>query len=469
MIDGTRENLFFSRRTAGDVEWFWAVNDTAAARDVTVRLPRPGNYEKWDAESGDRHLLSNGSTMTLHFEPWDAFFVVRNPKGSPATPLSGRERHLLTDLSGNRWQFTPESAVRVPYAQMAGSTEPVWLSPERLAQRKWWLSGPYPYGDHEGFFNAFAPESGFLPGSATAANSPPWEYTESPTNAVRPPVRNSVYYAFTYLWSPTARRAHAALAVADSVKLWLNGRLEFTRHSHPPFINLRDPWSHRPALELKQGWNTLLLKIGPASAGATGFLFRITDANNNTLRDLVYAKEQTLPASSSKQVRLTASQPPGTAGEAISLEIDEREIPERPYVFQPKTTTTELFCWTDTALANYSGTALYETAFTLAAVPPGRRVLLDLGSVGLAAEVWINGKPAGSRVWTPFEFDVTVLVKSGANQLRVRVANSDAGWMSQGDPIYEHGAWGIKFVSERDRLKTLHPNGLEGPVRLWTQ
>ncbi len=357
VIDGTRENLFFSRRTAGDVEWFWAVNDTAAARDVTVRLPRPGNYEKWDAESGDRHLLSNGSTMTLHFEPWDAFFVVRNPKGSPATPLPGRERHLLTDLSGNRWQFTPESAVRVPYAQITGSTEPVWLSPERLAQRKWWLSGPYPYGDHEGFFNAFAPESGFLPGSAAAANSPPWEYTESPTNAVRPPVRNSVYYAFTYLWSPTARRAHAALAVADSVKLWLNGRLEFTRHSHPPFINLRDPWSHRPALELKQGWNTLLLKIGPASAGATGFLFRITDANNNTLRDLVYAKEQTLPASSSKQVRLTASHPPGTAGEAISLEIDEREIPERPYVFEPKTTTTELFCWTDTPLANYSGTA----------------------------------------------------------------------------------------------------------------
>ncbi len=83
--------------------------------------------------------------------------------------------------------------------------------------------------------------------------------------------------------------------------------------------------------------------------------------------------------------------------------------------------------------------------------------------------MWINGKPAGSRVWTPFEFDVTGLVKSGANQLRVRVANSDAGWMSQGDPIYERGAWGIKFASERDRLKTLHPNGLEGPVRLLTQ
>ena len=184
--------------------------------------------------------------------------------------------------------------------------------------------------------------------------------------------QNGVYYAFSYVWSPTDRRAHAALAVADSVKLWLNGKLEFAHHSHPPFVNLRDPWSHRPALELKQGWNTLLLKIGPASAGATGFLFRLTDAANNTLRDLVYAKEPSLPAASSRAVRLTAGHPPGTAGQAISPEMDEREIPERPYVFQPKTTTTELFCWTDTPLANYSGTALYETTFTLASCSAGQ-------------------------------------------------------------------------------------------------
>ena len=148
--------------------------------------------------------------------------------------------------------------------------------------------------------------------------------------------------------------------------------------------------------------------------------------------------------------------------------MDEREIPERPYVFPPQTTATKLFCWTDTPLAHYSGTALYETTFTLEAVPPGKRIYLDLGRVGLAAEVWINDQPAGSRAWSPYELDITGRVKSGANQLRIRIANSDAGWMSQGDPIYEHGAWGIKFATERDRLQTLRPNGLEGPVRLLT-
>lgn len=32
----------------------------------------------------------------------------------------------------------------------------------------------------------------------------------------------------------------------------------------------------------------------------------------------------------------------------------------------------------------------------------------------------------------------------------------------------ERGGWGVKFASERDRLQTLHPNGLERPVRILT-
>ncbi len=466
IVAGSRDHLYFSRRAAGEVEWFWAVNDSGTPRDVTVRFPRPGSYERWDAETASRHKLSINPVVRLHFDPWDAFFVVRTPEPSSAPPPPSRERSVLADLSGNQWRFTPESPVRVPYAEVAGSAEPVWLSPERLSQRDWWLSGPYPYGDHEGFFNAFPPESGFLPGAPAPPGAQPWQYVESPTNALRPPARNSVYYAFNFVWSPDNRKIFAALAVADSVKLWLNGKLAFQHHSHTPFVSLRDSWSHRPALALQQGWNTLLLKIGPASAGATGFLFRFTDAANNTLREIVFAKEQTLPAKHPKPVRLTAGRPPGTAGEPVSLDLDERDIPERPFVFQPSTTTTGLFCWTDTPLANYSGTAIYETAFTVEAIPPGKRIYLDLGRVGLAAEVWVNDKSAGSRAWTPYELDVTGLVRRGVNTLRIRIANSDAGWMSQGDPIYERGSWGVRFTSERDRLKTLRPNGLEGPVRL---
>ena len=49
-----------------------------------------------------------------------------------------------------------------------GRAEPVWLAPERLANRNWWLAGPYPYGDHAGFFDPFPPERGFDAGKRGA-------------------------------------------------------------------------------------------------------------------------------------------------------------------------------------------------------------------------------------------------------------------------------------------------------------
>ena len=63
---------------------------------------------------------------------------------------------------------------------------------------------------------------------------------------------------------------------------------------------------------------------------------------------------------------------------------------------------------------------------------------------------------------------MTRVVRTGKNSLRIRVANSDAGWQSQGGTIYANGSWGVKYNTELDRLVTLHPNGLEGPVQLVT-
>jgi beta-galactosidase/beta-glucuronidase len=136
-------------------------------------------------------------------------------------------------------------------------------------------------------------------------------------------------------------------------------------------------------------------------------------------------------------------------------------------MFAPRTTAFTLASWTDSTLANYSGSALYETEFHLDEVPDGESLILDLGKVGLAAEVWLNGQKAGERVWRPYELDITPFVRRGVNRLRIRVANSNAGWMAQGPPIYGRDAWsGLNFKSERDRLQTLRPNGLEGPVRV---
>lgn len=461
VVQGARNHVFFSHRSTGDVDWYWAVNDTGAARRVTVRFSGPGTFEKWDAETGQRFTLpAKGSTVTLDFGPWDAYFVVRHSSPASAPPLPDGVRRVLLELSGTGWQFTPEAPVRVPYANIDGSSEPVWLAPERLANRNWWLAGPYPYLDHGSFFDSFPPEKGFN------AGDPAWKWYESPSYNVQPKSGKGIYYAFVNVWSPAARRARAAVVAYDGVMLWWNGKLEFTAYDHPPFVNVRDAWAHRPPLEIRQGWNTLLLKISPASAGATGFMFRISGEDGDTLRDLVYSRDQVLTSRTVRRVRIRVDAPPRTTGPSLSEDIPEDAIPERPIVFAPRTATITLASWTNSTLGNYSGTAIYETTFELREIPAGDRLVLDLGAVGLAAEVWVNDRKAGERAWRPYEIDITTHVRPGSNRLRIRVANSNAGWMVQGDAIYPYGNWGVKFRSERDRLATLRPNGLEGPVRI---
>jgi hypothetical protein len=459
---GERGSLRFSRRSTRDGEWWWAVNDASEPRSVTARFAGAGAVEKWDPTTGERSPLpASEAGVRLDFGPFDAFYVVRRAGAAPAPSAAPAPLRVLLQLPRSGWRFTPESEIRVPYARVAGAAEPVWLAPERLANRKWWMAGPYPDDDHRGLYQPFPPESGFREGDAA------WKWIESETAAVRTPERQGVFYAFVNVWSPEARQGRAAVAVADSIRLWWNGRLELTAHLHPPFVNLRDPWSYRPAIEIRKGWNTVLLKMASASSGANGFLFRITDETGATLRDLVYTQGRTPPEPAApRRVRLQVDAPPGTRDPSIDREMEERAIPEQPFAFAPATTPFTLACWTDSSLAHYSGSALYEIDFTLDAAPSGERLWLDLGAVGLAAEVWINGEKVGERVWRPYELEVTGRVRRGTNRLRIRVANSNAGWMAQGDPIYERGAWGVKFSSERDRLRTLRPNGLEGPVRL---
>jgi beta-galactosidase/beta-glucuronidase len=143
-------------------------------------------------------------------------------------------------------------------------------------------------------------------------------------------------------------------------------------------------------------------------------------------------------------------------------------VPEHPIRFRSATVPFSLQSWTDSALAHFSGTAFYERSFKVPQSLAGKELLLDLGKVGVAAEVWVNGQEAGQRAWRPFVFDITTQAHAGDNALKIRVANSDAGWQSQGDTIYPRGSWGLHYQTELDRVPTIRPNGLEGPVRLLT-
>jgi len=75
----------------------------------------------------------------------------------------------------------------------------------------------------------------------------------------------------------------------------------------------------------------------------------------------------------------------------------------------------------------FSGSAVYERTFTLAAPQlDGRRWTLDLGDVRDVAGVEVNGRSLGSRLWAPYRLDATGALQPGENTVRVRVTNTGA-------------------------------------------
>jgi hypothetical protein len=84
------------------------------------------------------------------------------------------------------------------------------------------------------------------------------------------------------------------------------------------------------------------------------------------------------------------------------------------------------------------------------------------------AEVWVNGKLAGTAWHAPYRVDVSGVVKTGANTLEIRVANL---WVNRLIGDAQPGATKLTWTA----LPTyradapLRRSGLIGPVRVLGQ
>jgi len=138
----------------------------------------------------------------------------------------------------------------------------------------------------------------------------------------------------------------------------------------------------------------------------------------------------------------------------------------------------ELISWTendDQGIKYYSGKGTYTKTIAVQEdwIGDGKNICLDLGKVGEIAEVFINGKSAGIVWKPPFRTDITKLVKSGENDLKVEVFNlwinrltGDAGLpenerFTKTNIRSDGGSW-LKNYTEWH----VEPSGLFGPVRL---
>jgi hypothetical protein len=88
----------------------------------------------------------------------------------------------------------------------------------------------------------------------------------------------------------------------------------------------------------------------------------------------------------------------------------------------------ELISWTDHAVEGikyFSGTASYSNSFNIPKEWLGNNqpINLDLGEVLDVAEVFVNGKSAGTLWTSPFRTDIRDYVKEGNNDLEIKITN----------------------------------------------
>ena len=130
---------------------------------------------------------------------------------------------------------------------------------------------------------------------------------------------------------------------------------------------------------------------------------------------------------------------------------------------------SELKPWKDLDLGDegksFSGTATYETSFTLDKSQIGKDLVLDLGKVDFIADIKVNGKSAGV-LWTePYSLNIKDFIQEGENTLTVDVTgtwyNRLAYDASQPEP--QRKTWTIAGPAAGSQL---HDSGLLGPVRI---
>lgn len=113
--------------------------------------------------------------------------------------------------------------------------------------------------------------------------------------------------------------------------------------------------------------------------------------------------------------------------------------------------TIRLGDWDECGLTGYSGGVRYRTAVVVES--PSPTAVLDLGRVRGTADVRINGNPAGTRVCSPYCFEVGDSLRPGVNEIEVLVFNTLGPYLDAVSPTH--------FVFPGQRV-----SGLLGPVRL---
>ena len=137
--------------------------------------------------------------------------------------------------------------------------------------------------------------------------------------------------------------------------------------------------------------------------------------------------------------------------------------PKQPVIFE------ELTDWTlneNPEIRHFSGLATYEKTVTLVKSGKGKRLMLRLPGLQGVARVYVNGRNAGLIWCTPWETDITDMVKRGKNNIRIEVRNSLVNRLVGDDMLPESERQIQMYTKLYDKNSKLVPSGIVGKVEL---
>ncbi|WP_233530945.1 glycosyl hydrolase family 2 protein [Paenibacillus alkalitolerans] len=168
--------------------------------------------------------------------------------------------------------------------------------------------------------------------------------------------------------------------------------------------------------------------------------------------------------------------PPQRAGTVAAVKIvpdgvdTEAAVLKAPIRFETAPMQGPLGDWrTALHLPHHSGAVEYEAYVDL---PVLKDAVLDLGFVRGTVEAWLDGKPLGVRIWSPYRFSLGPDTVAGTYRLRIRVTNTLGAHYEIGRPTSLVGAnpdvayWSKDRPEEAEWQTQFAAGGLFGPVRI---
>lgn len=405
-IEIDSDEVFYLHRVKDGKDFFFIVNPVEDGREINVTVSAKGRPELWKLENGEMEKLNafrrKGDRVS--------FKLIMQPYGSALVTFEDREDGVyvedtnvfVSDISDGRvtayGRVEDEAFAAI---NRRGEVEKVRLPAkkplERLCFKDHWrfrtnlpnnfIIGDFKFamdeddgGEAGGFFREDFDDSGWLDFKMGA-----WEMQ-------LPEERDSKTYP-VIVWY---RAGFEARYVPGDIKLLIDG---FKGNSHEIYIN-NARVTERPArsyldAEIKQlpikdyvreGKNTLAIKMSVAGK---------TDG----LLDL-------LKITGSFELKKEAS----SKGDSyVMVRPEDRKAAGS---------------WTKQGYPFFSGTGEYSQTIRVDRAYLGKALRLHISCGKDIAEVLVNGKPAGLRLWCPYELDITPFIKEGENTVAIRITNT---------------------------------------------